>query len=126
VLYLGRVVESGPTREVLATPAHPYTAALRSAVPQVRADETKRAERIVLPGIPPDPANPPSGCVFHPRCPIAIQVCRSTVPPFTAVAPGRQVACHRASEVYSQSVDLTTTLGVEPPPSTSVVEARQD
>jgi peptide/nickel transport system ATP-binding protein len=126
VLYLGRVVESGPTRDVLTTPAHPYTAALRSAVPQVRVDDTQRAERIVLPGIPPDPANPPSGCVFHPRCPIAIDVCRSATPPAITLAPGRQVACHRAAEVFSGSVDLTSTLAVEPVPEVPVVETIRD
>jgi oligopeptide/dipeptide ABC transporter ATP-binding protein len=106
VLYLGRVVENGPTAQVLANPAHPYTAALRSAVPQLRKDESTRRERIVLPGIPPDPVNPPAGCVFHPRCPIAIDICRTVVPERTTVAPGRTVACHRATEVLAGSVDL--------------------
>jgi len=70
VLYLGRVVESGPTGELLSVPAHPYTQALRSAVPEI--DMAARRTRLVLPGEPPDAASPPPGCVFHPRCPLAI------------------------------------------------------
>ncbi|MEP7026279.1 MAG: ABC transporter ATP-binding protein, partial [Actinomycetota bacterium] len=67
VLYLGRVAESGPTSQLLQAPAHPYTQALRSAVPQI--DAAARSARIVLPGEPPDAAKPPPGCSFHPRCP---------------------------------------------------------
>jgi oligopeptide/dipeptide ABC transporter ATP-binding protein len=68
VLYLGRIVERGATRVVLGRAGHPYTAALVSAVPQVNPAEPRRG-RIILPGTPPDPASPPAGCVFHPRCP---------------------------------------------------------
>jgi peptide/nickel transport system ATP-binding protein len=93
VLYLGRVAESGPTGELLSRPAHPYTLALRSAVPEV--DAAARRSRIILPGDTPQAGSTPSGCPFHPRCPLAIDVCRTTV------APGRQAACHRAGEVLS-------------------------
>ena len=99
VLYLGRVAESGPAGELLARPAHPYTLALRSAVPEI--DAAARRSRIILPGDTPHAASPPPGCPFHPRCPLAIDVCRTTVPPLQAVAPGRQAACHRAGEVLS-------------------------
>jgi len=99
VLYLGRVAESGPTGELLARPAHPYTLALRSAVPEV--DAAARRSRIILPGDTPHTASPPPGCPFHPRCPLVIDICRTTVPPVQAVAPGRQAACHRAGEVLS-------------------------
>ena len=99
VLYLGRVAESGPTGELLARPAHPYTLALRSAVPEV--DATARRSRIILPGDTPQAGSMPPGCPFHPRCPLAIDVCRTTVPPLQAVAPARQAACHRAGEVLS-------------------------
>jgi oligopeptide/dipeptide ABC transporter ATP-binding protein len=99
VLYLGRVAESGPTRELLATPAHPYTRALRSAVPEVQA--SARQTRIVLHGEPPDAALPPPGCVFHPRCPLAVTRCRTEVPQMRPVAPGRAAACHRAEEVLA-------------------------
>jgi oligopeptide/dipeptide ABC transporter ATP-binding protein len=97
VLYLGRVAESGPTAQLLAAPAHPYTAALRSAVPQVAVHA--RTRRIALAGDPPDAAHPPPGCVFHPRCPVAVPRCRAEVPELRPVAPGRLVACHRAAEV---------------------------
>jgi oligopeptide/dipeptide ABC transporter ATP-binding protein len=92
VLYLGQVVEQGDTRRVLAHPVHPYTRALRAAVPELSEDlprpETKRAE-------PPDPADPPPGCRFHPRCPIAIDRCRQERPALREVG-GRLAACHRA------------------------------
>ncbi|HYB87830.1 MAG TPA: ABC transporter ATP-binding protein [Streptosporangiaceae bacterium] len=97
VLYLGRVVESGPTSALLSAPAHPYTQALRSAVPEI--DIAARSERVVLPGDPPDATSPPAGCVFHPRCPLATGRCTTEVPVLRAVRPGRLVACHRAEEV---------------------------
>jgi oligopeptide/dipeptide ABC transporter ATP-binding protein len=99
VLYLGRVVESGPTSELLSSPAHPYTQALRSAVPEI--DMAARRTRLVLPGEPPDAASPPPGCVFHPRCPLAIDRCATEVPTLREVRPGRHAACHRAEEVLA-------------------------
>ena len=100
VLYLGRVAESGPTGTLLGRPAHPYTRALRSAVPELGSTP---AARVVLPGEPPDAANPPAGCVFHPRCPLAVDRCRTEVPALRSVAPGRLAACHRAEEVLATS-----------------------
>jgi oligopeptide/dipeptide ABC transporter ATP-binding protein len=102
VLYLGRIVERGPTSTLLQSPAHPYTQALRSAVPEV--DRTARKARVVLPGDPPDATSPPPGCVFHPRCPLAIDRCRTEVPQLREVAPGRLAACHRAGEVLAGAV----------------------
>jgi oligopeptide/dipeptide ABC transporter ATP-binding protein len=99
VLYLGRVVESGPTSELLSRPAHPYTQALRSAVPEI--DMAARRSRLVLPGEPPDAASPPPGCVFHPRCPLATDRCATEVPALREVRPGHQAACHRAEEVLA-------------------------
>jgi oligopeptide/dipeptide ABC transporter ATP-binding protein len=99
VLYLGRVAETGPTAELLAQPAHPYTLALRSAVPEVEA--VRRRSRIILSGDTPHAVSRPPGCPFHPRCPLAVDVCRTAVPVLRAVAPGRQAACHRAEEVLS-------------------------
>jgi oligopeptide/dipeptide ABC transporter ATP-binding protein len=98
VLYLGRIVEHGPTEQILARPAHPYTLALRSAVPEI--DLAARRSRIVLPGTVPDPANPPPGCPFHPRCPYAIDRCRTEVPKLRVV-DRRTVACHRAEEILA-------------------------
>jgi peptide/nickel transport system ATP-binding protein len=99
VLYLGRVAETGPTASLLAGPAHPYTLALRSAVPEI--DPARRRSRIILPGGTPSAAAHPPGCAFHPRCPLAVSVCRVSVPELRAVAPGRQAACHRAEEVLA-------------------------
>lgn len=78
VMYLGRIVEAGPAEQVFAHPAHPYTQALLSAVP--KADPALRRDRIVLKGDPPRPTAPPSGCAFHPRCPVAIPECSAEIP----------------------------------------------
>jgi oligopeptide/dipeptide ABC transporter ATP-binding protein len=99
VLYLGKIAEIGATSVLLRAPAHPYTVALRSAVPEV--DVAGRRSRIVLPGDPPDAANPPSGCVFHPRCPLAVPRCGTEVPLLREAGPGHQVACHRAEDVLA-------------------------
>jgi len=92
VMYLGKMAEIGPSEELFRHPLHPYTAALLSSIP-LPNPEIKR-ERIVLQGDVPSPANPPSGCRFHPRCPFAQERCKSEVPALTEVMPNRQVACH--------------------------------
>ncbi|MDH6109537.1 oligopeptide/dipeptide ABC transporter ATP-binding protein [Kitasatospora sp. MAP12-15] len=95
VMYLGRIVEIGDKEEVYDRPAHPYTRALLSAVPLPDPAAERARERIVLLGDPPSPANPPSGCTFHPRCPKAQDVCRSEPPLLRISGAGqRQVACH--------------------------------
>jgi oligopeptide/dipeptide ABC transporter ATP-binding protein len=99
VLYLGKVAESGPTGALLGRPAHPYTRALRSAVPELGGGGQR--ERVILPGEPPDATRPPPGCVFHPRCPLAVDRCRTEVPRLREVGPGRLAACHRAEEVLA-------------------------
>jgi oligopeptide/dipeptide ABC transporter ATP-binding protein len=99
VLYLGRIVEHGPTEALLANPAHPYTLALRSAVPEI--DLAARRTRIVLPGTVPDPANPPPGCPFHPRCPYANELTRTELPELRPLDGDRTVACHRAEEILA-------------------------
>ncbi|MBU0927533.1 MAG: dipeptide ABC transporter ATP-binding protein [Spirochaetes bacterium] len=92
VMYLGRLVERAETGALYERPLHPYSEALLSAVPSL--EPSKRKERIILSGDVPNPASPPPGCVFHPRCPKAMEVCRRSVPPDKEPSPGRLVACH--------------------------------
>lgn len=92
VMYLGQMVEQAPTASLFATPLHPYTQALLSAVPI--PNPLKKKERIILQGEIPSPMNPPSGCIFHTRCPYAMDVCKQEVPVQTEVATQHVVACH--------------------------------
>ena len=94
VMYLGAIVETGPTEEIFRKPAHPYTEALISAVPVPEVDRGGRASRIVLTGDVPSPMNPPQGCRFHPRCRYATQRCKAERPALELAGKGRQVACH--------------------------------
>ena len=94
VMYLGKVVEMGPARDVCRQPKHPYTQALLSAVPTI--DPESKRQRIILSGELPSPIDPPSGCPFHPRCPIAEARCKVEVPALRTLGEGRMVACHLA------------------------------
>ena len=85
------------TEEMYRRPMHPYTEALMSAVPN--PDPTQRSKRIVLSGEIPDPANPPTGCYFHPRCPYVQERCRTEAPPIREVAPQRFAACHFSGQL---------------------------
>jgi peptide/nickel transport system ATP-binding protein/oligopeptide transport system ATP-binding protein len=96
VMYLGRVVELADSEELYKNPIHPYTQALLSAVP-IPDPEVKR-ERIILKGDLPSPANPPKGCAFHPRCPYAMDVCKSERPDFADQGGGHFVACHLVND----------------------------
>jgi oligopeptide/dipeptide ABC transporter ATP-binding protein len=91
VVYLGRIMEIGPSRELVSNPRHPYTEALISAVP----DASGVRKRIILKGDAPSPVSPPSGCVFRTRCPYALPLCAKDVPPLREVAPRHLKACHR-------------------------------
>jgi oligopeptide transport system ATP-binding protein len=98
VLYLGRVMEEASRDELYANPRHPYTQALISAVPIPDADAERKRERLPLTGEPPSAIDPPSGCVFRTRCPIAKPICAETVPPLTLRRSGHLAACHFPGE----------------------------
>jgi oligopeptide/dipeptide ABC transporter ATP-binding protein len=92
VMYLGEIVEFGPSRAILESPRHPYTQALLSAVPRV--DAGAKAQRVRLQGDLPSPINPPAGCKFHTRCPQAMRQCATDAPRMVCQADGRSAACH--------------------------------
>jgi peptide/nickel transport system ATP-binding protein len=103
VMYVGRIVELAETEEIFTAPKHPYTAALLSAVSE--PDPRIRTRRIILEGEVANPASPPEGCYFHPRCPHAIEMCRTQVPAWEEISPEHFVACHRARELQLAGVE---------------------
>jgi peptide/nickel transport system ATP-binding protein len=100
VMYLGRVMETGVTREIFAKPLNPYTEALIGSVPRIGGHK-RGTKRIVAAGEVPSAAKPPSGCHFHPRCPYAQDICRREVPALREIRPGRQSRCH-----FAETLDL--------------------
>ena len=107
VMYVGKIAEMATTEEIFTAPKHPYTEALLSAVPV--PDPRARRERIVLQGEVPNPADPPTGCYFHPRCKYAQDVCRTETPTLEEISPGHFVSCHRAEELQLAGVDQVAT-----------------
>jgi len=105
VMYLGKIVEVAPKREIFANPRHPYTQALLSAVPVPEPGAARR--RMILKGDVPSPINPPSGCRFHTRCPFAFDRCRSEEPALRQAGPGHTAACHL--DVIPETVPADTT-----------------
>jgi len=99
VMYLGKIVESGPSREIIENPLHPYTKALISAVPIPDPEKARGKERIILQGEIPSPADIPSGCRFRTRCPFATQLCEDVEPEFVEYEPSHFAACHYAKEI---------------------------
>lgn len=89
ILYAGMLVEEAPTRDIFKKPRHPYTQYLIKSLPAL----DDKSERVSIPGRPPALDNPPSGCRFHPRCPLAMDICKTTAPPLATVAPNHRVAC---------------------------------
>ncbi len=104
VMYLGRIVELTDRNELFDDPLHPYTQSLGSAVPIPDPKLERQRQRFILEGEPPSPVNPPSGCVFHPRCPLAIEVCTARIPDLREVRPGHHVACHLVDEEGSSKI----------------------
>ena len=102
VMYVGRIVETAPTTALYSTPRHPYTEALLAAVP--KADPALRDQVSAPRGEIADPANPPRGCAFHPRCPYAVERCRAELPTLKEIAPAHWSACHRAAELSLRGV----------------------
>ena len=104
VMYLGKLMEVSPAEELYTKPIHPYTSALLAAVPIPDPAESRRRERIVVSGEPPNPIDPPSGCVFHPRCPRATDLCRRVEPPLTRYPDGHLAACHHPLSITDEDL----------------------
>ena len=103
VMYLGKIMELSPGEELYTKPIHPYTAALLNAVPIPDPRENRARERIIMEGEPPNPIDPPSGCVFHTRCPRATEVCRTVEPPLADYG-GHTAACHHPLSVSADEI----------------------
>ena len=106
VMYVGKIVEMASTHELFSTPRHPYTEALMSAIPL--PDPRPREKRVMLTGEVANPANPPSGCYFHPRCSYAQEICKTQDPPFEEITPAHFVKCHFSRELKLIGASLTT------------------
>jgi oligopeptide/dipeptide ABC transporter ATP-binding protein len=104
VMYLGKLMEVSPSEELYTKPIHPYTFALLSAIPVPDPEENRNRERIVVSGEPPNPINPPPGCVFNPRCPRATQICREVEPPLVRYPNGHLAACHHPLNVSPEEI----------------------
>ena len=113
VMYLGKIMELTDRNTLFDDPLHPYTQSLNSAVPVPNPKLERRRRRFILKGEPPSPANPPSGCVFHPRCPLAVAECIKVVPEFREIRPGHFVACHLADEKGGSRIPAGTVLASE-------------
>jgi peptide/nickel transport system ATP-binding protein len=110
IMYAGRLVEEAPTAEIFTKPMHPYTAHLVASLPRIGEQSRKES----LSGAPPNLADPPSGCRFHPRCPLATDVCREASPALTTLAGGRRVACYAASSLVKPSAAAERAPGATP------------
>jgi oligopeptide/dipeptide ABC transporter ATP-binding protein len=104
VMYLGKLMEVSPAEELYTKPIHPYTAALLQAIPIPDPRRNRERDRTVVGGEPPNPIEPPAGCVFHPRCPYATDVCRTVQPPLTRYPGGHLAACHHPLNVSAKEI----------------------
>jgi oligopeptide/dipeptide ABC transporter ATP-binding protein len=114
VMYLGKLMELSPARELYTRPMHPYTEALLEAIPIPDPEENSRRVRNVLGGEPPNPINPPPGCRFHTRCPHATEVCRAVEPPLAEYGNGHVTACHHPRNVTAADVSAATRSPLSP------------
>jgi oligopeptide/dipeptide ABC transporter ATP-binding protein len=104
VMYLGKLMEVSPAEELYRKQVHPYTSALLAAIPIPDPKESRSRRRIVVPGEPPNPIDPPSGCVFHPRCPRATDICSEVEPPLARYPDGHLAACHHPLSVSRDEI----------------------
>ena len=123
VMYVGKLMEMAPRDALYEEPLHPYTISLLSAIPIPDPHVEQRRKRIVLTGDIPSPVNPPSGCRFHTRCPIAFERCKIEVPAFNEYRPGHFAACHWVEEHDGAQPDITAALAAKVPAGGSVVVA---
>jgi oligopeptide/dipeptide ABC transporter ATP-binding protein len=114
VMYLGKVMELSPAEELYDKPIHPYSQALLSAIPVPDPRENRARNRVVVGGEPPSPVNPPSGCVFHTRCPRAQERCSAEVPPLTEYANGHLAACHYPLHVSAEEIAASSRSDASP------------
>ena len=114
VMYLGKLVELSPAKELYDKPIHPYTEALLAAIPVPDPDENRARERTVLSGDPPNPIDPPSGCRFHTRCPYATEICSKVEPPLAEYGNGHAAACHHPLKVSEQEIASATYSSLSP------------
>jgi len=114
VMYLGKVMELSPGRELYEKPIHPYTEALLQAIPVPDPRENRARERVVVGGEPPNPMDPPPGCRFHTRCPHATEICRTVEPPLAEYAGGHLAACHHPRNVTPEDVATVTRSDASP------------
>ncbi|HET9096860.1 MAG TPA: ABC transporter ATP-binding protein, partial [Candidatus Baltobacteraceae bacterium] len=116
VMYVGKIMELANRDDLYENPLHPYTQSLLSAIPIPDPHVEKRKKRIVLTGDIPSPVNPPSGCRFHTRCPVAFDRCKVEVPAFNEYAPGHFAACHWVEEHNGKPPDITSNTGISAGP----------
>jgi oligopeptide/dipeptide ABC transporter ATP-binding protein len=108
VMYLGKLMEVSPAEELYTKPIHPYTSALLAAIPIPDPRENRRRERVVVGGEPPNPIDPPSGCVFHPRCPRSTEICTRVEPPLARYPNRHLAACHHPMSVSASEIRAAT------------------
>jgi oligopeptide transport system ATP-binding protein len=113
VMYLGRIMELADREALFSEPLHPYTQSLNSAVPAPDPKSERHRRRFILKGDPPSPAHPPSGCVFHTRCPLAEEICTVEIPEFREMRPDHFVACHLADDAGGSTIPEGTILASE-------------